>query len=89
MVMKRPGPALGPDRPQGEQGDTRGLPTECLNDLLSGPPRAPMIGHVEMKDSSSVVRHNDEDEQHLKGHRRHGEEVNGHHASHVVGQHRL
>ena len=50
---------------------------KCLDDLLSSPDRTWEFGDVEVKDTPTVVREDEEDIQNAEGCRGHGEEVDG------------
>jgi hypothetical protein len=57
---------------------------KCLDDLLGGPDRAGMFGHVEVKNTPPVMRQYEEDVKDAEGGRRHGEEVDRGQRSDVV-----
>src|SRR5450432_3071082 len=59
---------------------------ERLDDLLGGPGGGRMLRHVEVQDTSAVVRQYDEDVEHAKGRGRDREEVDGGERTDVIGQ---
>ena len=52
---------------------------KCVAQLLNNPGTAGMLGHVAVKDSPSIMGHDEEAVKHAEGERRQGEEV---HSSH-------
>ena len=62
---------------------------EGLDDLLGGPDRGGMFGHIEMQHLPTTVFQHDEHEQHLHGQRRHGEEIDRHQLADMVVKERL
>jgi hypothetical protein len=70
--------AISDEEPRGR------LPRERFGELLGGPLRGRLFGHVEVHDPTAGASENDEDEEDLEGDRGHDEEVDRHEVLHVV-----
>jgi hypothetical protein len=62
------------------------VPREGLDHLLGGPLRGGVFCDSEMDETSSLMGQDEQDEQHVKGSRRHDKEIQGHEVLHVVLQ---
>jgi hypothetical protein len=60
------------------------FPRKCVHDLLGGPCGGGMFRHIDVDDATPLVGHDDEDEQHFAGHRRHDKEIQGDQILHMV-----
>ena len=60
------------------------FPRECVHDLLGSPRGGGMFRHIEVDDATPLVVHDDEDEKHFVGHRRHDKAIQGDQILHVV-----
>jgi hypothetical protein len=71
-----------------EEAGWRGVVRERLDDLLGGPGRGGMLGHVEVQDAPPMVGEHDQDEEHAPVSGGHREEVDGDQVADVVREER-
>ena len=71
-----------------EEVGWRGVVRERLDDLLGGPGRGGMLGHVEVQDAPPMVGEHDQDEEDAQVSGGHGEEVDRDQVADVVGEER-
>jgi hypothetical protein len=65
-----------------------GLVREGVHDLLGGPVRGGVIGHVEVDDAPPMMSEHDEDEEHAQARSGHSEETNRDEVLDMIGQER-
>jgi hypothetical protein len=66
----------------------RGLVREGVHDLLGGPVRGGVLGHVEVDDAPPMMSEHDEDEEHAQARSGHSEEINRDEVLDMIGQER-